>query len=283
MRKNQLQIWKLTKPNHYQPVKEEELSAATLDQLSAMLPKSAYTTLRTYHSNYILPFAEQANRLAETMRLSGEEFDISPDDIRLGLRVAIACCGFNEARIRLSINIQLPHDIYIAVNELTLLPEQSYIDGVEVITTDSLNRENPEAKVTNFINKSQKFRKSIPENINEAIMLNGAGDLLEGMTSNFFAIMQGKLFTAGQGILNGITRKTILQLADELTIPVEYTSTNKSAIQLLDEAFITSASRGVLPVTKIDNVVIGSGKPGGITNTIMKEYDRYIEKTIEPI
>ena len=94
-------------------------------------------------------------------------------------------------------------------------------------------------------------------------MVDEAGRILEGLTSNFFAVKGGELWTNEEGVLSGITRSLVLDEAVRIELPVNYKSIMITEIPILEEAFITSSSRGILPVKQIDDVYIGSGQPAG--------------------
>ena len=109
-------------------------------------------------------------------------------------------------------------------------------------------------------------------------MLDLHGQLCEGASSNFFAVIGGRLCTPPRsaGILAGITRGVLLKLASGHGIPVSEEPLSIGDALAADEALITSSIRGVMPVTTIDKHPIGSGRPGPITRRLMHHYEKLI-------
>lgn len=114
-------------------------------------------------------------------------------------------------------------------------------------------------------------------------MVDERNHLLEGLTSNFYAVMDGIIYTAGAGVLHGITRQVVLKIARSAGFRITLTSPDMNDFARFSEAFITSSSRGVLPVTEIDNQPVGSGNIGNVTRKLMDLYDKHVLAEIEPI
>ena len=91
------------------------------------------------------------------------------------------------------------------------------------------------------------------------------------------------MHTAGEDILFGITRSVVLDLAREADVPVEERKIHVDTVPALKEAFLTSSSRGVVPIVQIDDHRIGDGEPGDITRTLMHRYAAHIDDVTEPI
>jgi branched-subunit amino acid aminotransferase/4-amino-4-deoxychorismate lyase len=103
------------------------------------------------------------------------------------------------------------------------------------------------------------------------------GVISECMACSFFAVKDRKIITAGKDVLNGITRKTVLEVVKG-KIPVDYRFVKVSEIPSLDESFLTSSNHEVMPIVTIDQTKIGSGKPGPITQEVMELFDEYVGK-----
>jgi branched-chain amino acid aminotransferase len=154
------------------------------------------------------------------------------------------------------------------VELLTTPPPGSYHSGVRVITCQ-LQRDNPKAKLTASIPVADKIRGQLPTGVEEALMVDEAGRILEGLTSNFFAVKGDIIWTNEEGVLSGITRSLVLDEAVRIELPVNFRSIKITEIPDLEEAFITSSSRGILPVKQIDRILIRNGNPGSITVRLM--------------
>ena len=103
------------------------------------------------------------------------------------------------------------------------------------------------------------------------------------MTSNFFYVKDVILCTAQRNVLLGVTRRTVIRVARGDGLEVKYKSLKLDQLSALSEAFITSSSRGIVPVVKIDDVVVGQGSVGKVTKKLIASYDEYVLKRAERI
>ncbi|HET6333776.1 MAG TPA: aminotransferase class IV, partial [Polyangiales bacterium] len=95
-----------------------------------------------------------------------------------------------------------------------------------------------------------------------------------GATSNVFAVREGELVTPPieAGILAGITRKTVLELAEQLGLRIHETQLHPHDLYRADEVFITSTVREIVPVVRVDDLVVAGGKPGAMTKRLLAAY-----------
>jgi len=128
-------------------------------------------------------------------------------------------------------------------------------------------------------------REAVARGLDEALLLNEEGYLTEGGSCNVFFVKSSRLVTPSlaSGILPGITRNVVIELADELGIIVTERTVGLAVISQCDEAFLTNAMMEVMPLTAVtDNegntVTIGTGKPGEITRRLMASYKERVEK-----
>jgi branched-chain amino acid aminotransferase len=279
-------VWKLTPGNTSPTLTPVTLSqqAETLDESSRLLPGGAYTTFRTYEGSKALCLGEHFRRLEETARLAGKSVQIDEGALRAALRQILAQASpTSERRFRLTLDLEnCPGVVYIASEPLMNLPPSAYQEGVRVITSN-LQRQLPQAKLTRFIARAEPVRRSLPPGVHEAIMVTPDGRMLEGLSSNFFAVKNGELWTAQEGVLAGVTRSLVLECAQRMNIPLRGEAIRVSDLPALEEAFISSSSRGVLPVRQIDEWVIGNGQPGALTRKLMLAYQECIRERAEPI
>ncbi|HJS19519.1 MAG TPA: aminotransferase class IV, partial [Anaerolineales bacterium] len=144
------------------------------------------------------------------------------------------------------------------------------------------SREKPSLKRTTFIQETALERKQLGEGIYE-ILLTEKGRILEGMTSNFFYVRDGMLCTAGRGVLIGVTRQTVIALARRDGIKVGNRALRINELTSITEAFITSSSRGIVPVVQIDAHPLGDGKVGTVTARLMHLYREEVLSLAEDI
>ncbi len=127
------------------------------------------------------------------------------------------------------------------------------------------------------------MRRLLPYDAEDALIVDDAGRLLEGTSSNFFGVKGREIWTAEENILPGITRSMVLEEASAGGYIVHLEAITVDDIPLLDEAFITSSSRGVLPVVQINDHTIGTGQPGLVTKDLEERYQRRLEAELETI
>ena len=278
-------LWKLTHQAGNQTISELKVAddLETLDDVSVRIPDGAYTTLRTFLGRKVVRLEDHLKRLDETALLSGKKIPIDHDLIRRMMRQAIREFDGDDLRLRVTVDLESsPGDVYCAAVPLVLPPLSDYIKGIRV-TTCYYARQKPKGKFTHFITDAHQLRQSKHPDAGEMIMVAPSGQILEGLTSNFFGIQTGIIQTSGAGILSGITRTLVLEEAERSGMIIDYGGVLDKEIARLDEAFITSSSRGILPVTMIDDRVIGSGKPGDFSVQLARLYKMRVESELEEI
>lgn len=256
--------------------------ANSVDETALSIPEGVYTTIRTYEKKYVLHLKLHLNRLIEGFEFSKISFIYEINDLRGVINAILGdyCC---DLRIRLHIPFSTPETCYIFVEELPQYAMELYKEGVKV-KTNRLKRVNPKVKLTNFIKQSMAEKQLIKNSgIEESIMVDSNGFLLEGVSSNFFAIVENALYTAEENVLHGITRKILLEEAEKLNLRIHLQPINIKDLNLIDEAFITSTSRNVMPIQSIDKIMIGDGKPGTITNQLIMHFLKRIKSETETI
>jgi len=162
-------------------------------------------------------------------------------------------------------------NLIVMMAPLKKLDEKLYQKGGKLITKIS-ERILPQAK-TIVYTEAVKFRQEINnKGIVEVLLLDKNKKILECTTSNFFAVIDGKIITPStEKILPGITRKIVINLAKKLKIPVIERDIRFDEIKKFDEAFITATTKEILPIIQIDNFRI-SNQPGLITKTLMDKF-----------
>lgn len=251
-----------------------DIPGDTLDQVSRALPQGVYTTLRTYGGNRFLDLPHHLQRLAESLRLLDGGASIDEATLRRALADALAATRYPEARLRVTVPVA-GAPIYVTVEPFSPYPAELYRDGVATVTM-LMARQNPRAKSTAFIAPSRELKGQLPPGIQEVLMVDGSGAILEGFSSNFFGILDGELRTAEEGVLAGVTRGIVLRAAEGV-LPVRREPIMQTDIPRLQEAFITSASREVMPVVRINDDVVGGGRPGPLTQVIAARFAALVQ------
>ena len=254
------------------------------DTITSALPSGLYTTFRTYGKRKrVIGLQSHLDRLY----LPAKAQAIMPtvrrrDDFRHILAELLSRLGAPEARVRLILDTSVePGTMYVLLTALHALPEEIYQNGVrlEILRT---SREKPSLKRTSFIQDTAFERKRLGGETFE-LLLSDKGRILEGLTSNFFYVRDGVLCTAGRGVLIGVTRQTVIALAKREGIDVCNRAIRINELQSISEAFITSSSRGIVPVVGIDDQQVGDGKVGEITARLMQLYNQEVLSLAEEI
>lgn len=104
------------------------------------------------------------------------------------------------------------------------------------------------------------------------LLTDGAGHVVEGPGFNIFALVDGVLVTPAEGVLEGITRRTVIEIARAAGLAVELRALSAAELRGAQEAFLSSSGGGVLPVTRVDGQVLGAGVPGPVTQQLLATY-----------
>lgn len=250
--------------------------APSLDAVTQRLPEGFYTTFRTFDRKArVLGLRRHLKRLYPP----GFRAAVPELTLRQALRTVLARFPEAEARVRVLMTEQA---CYLLLEPLPTWSPEIYTQGVAVITAP-LRRPRPWEKRSAFIAETTQLRERLAREGKFEIILAACGHLREGMTSNFFWVREGILFTARGGILPGVTRWAVLQVARRLGIPRKYRMLPWTEIPTIHEAFLTSSSRGVVPIVNIDGLPVGDGRPGPITRRLMEAYAAYVDRAAEPI
>lgn len=248
-----------------------------------------FDSIRTYGRS---PFAltDHINRLAGSAKMSG----IAADDIIAKLP-AIIHEGLKRPELpdedmmvkayitggEINDRGHYPKpDFFVIFDDVHKITKEELTHGV-ALRKNMLERPFPEVKSTNYLMAyiPMMFAKSA-DDFESLYIVNG--EITESAASNFFLVLDGKLVTAPVGrVLDGITRKVLLTLAKENDIPVEIRCPLESELTMADEAFITGSVKEVLPVIRIGDQVIGTGKPGPIAHRLLELYNANIGRWLE--
>jgi branched-chain amino acid aminotransferase len=167
----------------------------------------------------------------------------------------------------------LPSIIIIA-DRITLYPASLYKKGMEIITVPTVRNHpealNPQLKSLNYLNNILAKIEANTSGFCEAIMLDTSGFVAECTGDNIFIVKSGVLSTPSQGRLRGITRQTVIELAEKNKIKTFEGAMTRHEIYNAEECFLTGTAAEIIPVVKVDGRVIGDGKPGKVTKKMMK-------------
>jgi branched-chain amino acid aminotransferase len=170
--------------------------------------------------------------------------------------------------------------VIIITDKIVLYPEKLYREGLEIITVPTVRNLpealNPQLKSLNYLNNILAKIEANNCGFQEAIMLDSMGYVAECTGDNLFIVKRNELYTPPQcmGTLRGITRDTVLEIAQSRRIPTHEHVLTRHEVYIADEAFLTGTAAEIIPVVKVDGRLIASGKPGKKTLMLMKEFKK---------
>jgi D-amino acid aminotransferase len=172
--------------------------------------------------------------------------------------------------------------LVVLVQPLVLPEPAAYERGIAAVivgvTKNAGTSIDPEIKSGNYLGNILALRQAIAAGGDDAIMCNLEGAVSEGATSNVFMVAAGRVSTPNMrtGILPGITRQTVCELAAVGGWPVAETRIMPEDLRAADEVFLTSSVRGIMPVTRLDGVAVGDGTAGPVTRQLHQAYVAYV-------
>jgi branched-chain amino acid aminotransferase len=255
-----------------------------------------YETLRAY-KGLVFKIDEHIERLFRSASMLDLKIPKTHGSIKKAVYDTLKANDQNEAVIRITISRGAgplgldpglcPRPTFVIIaNEFRGYPKKFYIKGVNIAIVNT--RRNfkgaldPQIKSLNFLNNILAKIEAKKRGAYEAVMLNYRGYLAEGTITNIFFIKERKLCTPGLdvGILDGITRRIILDAAIELGIKVKEGHFRQNELCCASEVFISNTTMEVLPVSVIDNMKIGK-KPGRITKALHQAYKKKVAEYIQ--
>ena len=179
--------------------------------------------------------------------------------------------------------------VVIIAGKIQVYPAEMYAVGMNIVTVPTVRNLhsalNPAIKSLNYLNNILAKIEANNAGVEEAVMLNSEGFVAECTADNLFIIKDGKVFTPplSAGALYGITRQTVIELAEQSRISVSEPNLTRYDLFNADECFLTGTGAEIMPVVKIDGRVIGTGKPGPLTKKLVTEYHALTKVAGQPI
>jgi branched-chain amino acid aminotransferase len=265
----------------------EDAKISVLDH-GLLFGDSVYETLRTYNGKPFL-FSRHFARLQNSA--AGIDLKLPWAKGRVLEEIGRTLMA-GECRVRLVITrgageIEADPEtctdpaVIIIVTPLIPPPERVYREGVDVVISSV--RRSPrfaDIKTGSLIHQVLARREAKAKRAYEAVLLTADGKLSDGITSNIYLVRGGRLLTPAHdaGIVEGITRAVVLDLAREMGLQVIEGFFDLDEISQADEMFLTSTTREVVPVARVDGRLIGGGKPGPLTLMLLSAYRSSIER-----
>jgi len=246
--------------------------------------------IRVY-SGKVFRLREHIDRLYESARHIWLEIPLSRDQMTKAVEDTVRANNKHDGYIRLvvtrgagSLGLDprktTDPQVIIIVDDIALYPPEVYESGLEVVTAATIrnhpNAVNPRIKSLNYLNNILAKIEAVRAGCLEAIMLNQHGDVAECTGDNIFVVKKGELRTPPlhAGILEGVTRNAVMELARQANIPVREMTLTRHDVYAADECFLTGTAAEVIAVVKCDGRVISGGKPGPVTRQLREAFHR---------
>ena len=174
--------------------------------------------------------------------------------------------------------------IIIIADAIQLYPRNLYEEGLKVISARTIRNHplslSPQIKSLNYLNNILAKLEALDHGMLEAIMYNHLGFVAEGTGDNIFIVRDGVIFTppTEAGSLEGITRALVIRLARESGYEVIERNLTRYNLYVADEIFLTGTAAEVIGVVELDGTSIGIGKPGPVTNELLKKFEEYVRR-----
>ena len=270
------------------------------------LPLGVYDALRTFEHNKFLYLSRHLARTERSMALLGWTYTLDRARLLRALHSIVTAAEWPEMRVRIDVlaaaatagpaeALGTTSRELIAIQSFTPPPAALYMEGVAVDFAVGVARNQPLAKTAEFAarrpagaglaqleNRPQTTDGGPQTDPYEYLLLDDGGRILEGAGTNFWAVRDGVVYTAGDQILEGVTREILLKLIPELGIPLRLEAVSRQDIGSLDEAALSGSSRAFLPVVAVAGQPVGEGRPGPISGRILAAYNAFVAEHIRP-
>lgn len=247
------------------------------------------------YSGKVFRLQEHLLRLDESARAIGLQLPISTEKLTADINETVSKNGLVDGYIRLivtrgvgSLGIDptscTDPQIIIIADTITLYPETYYNDGLELVTASTIRNHpaalSPRVKSLNYLNNVLAKMEGLRAGCIEALMLNHKGEVAECTGDNIFVVKNGCLSTPPieAGILEGITRNAVLELAENAGIKTSQIPMTRHDIYIADECFLTGSAAEVIPAVKLDGRAIGDGNVGPVTKQLNAAFRELVRK-----
>jgi branched-chain amino acid aminotransferase len=279
-------------------VKQPDAKISVFDQ-GVLFGDGVFEGIRAY-SGRVFKCKDHVDRLYDSAKMIMLRIPMSKEKL---IEVILETCRRNDIRdgyIRLVVTRgigdlslfpkrKLKPTVFCIAGKISIYPEEFYEKGLSIVT--AVQRRNkativdPQIKSLNYLNNILAKIEANQAGVPEALMLTQEGIVAECTGDNIFIVKESKLYTPPihVGILSGITRNTVIMIAEEMGIEVcekEFTLFN---VYSADECFLTGTAAEVVPVREVDQRVIGNGEVGPITKKLLKTFHEYSQNHGTPI
>ena len=273
---------------------KEEAKISVFDH-GLLYGDGVFEGIRAYHGT-VFRLEEHTERLFQSAEAIALKIPLSPGEFADAVRSTLEANKLEDAYIRaivtrgvgtlgLDPNKCPSPSVIIIVDTIALYPEELYQRGLSIITAATMQKHpqtvSPRIKSLNYLNNILAKIEAINSGVMEAILINHEGCVTEGTTDNVFVVRDGAVMTPppSAGILLGITRQVVLDIARDDGITVTEENMTRFDLLVADECFLTGTAAEIISVIRIDGRTIGDDKPGPVTAKLLARFRELVRST----
>ncbi len=244
--------------------------------------------IRCYNGN-IFKLSEHIDRLYDSAKAISMEIQLTRDELKDAVINTLKANNLKDSYIRLIVTrgvgklglnpfLCAESQVIIITDFIQLYSKELYEKGLDAIIVPTIRNHsdalNPNVKSLNYLNNILAKIECINAGATEGIMLNKDGYVAEGTGDNIFIVKDNGIITppTTAGILIGITRNVVIELANEAGMTVKEEQLTRDDLYNADECFLTGTAAEIIPVVNLDGRKIASGRPGKVTLSLLKKY-----------
>lgn len=241
-----------------------------------------YTVANTFNTYDTLKLDAHFDRMEDSARRQNIALNLDRQHVRQALRQMIDEANWGSVRFRVTVSQENPNQLILTIESFSPPSEEMIATGVRCITAPNSARHDALAKTTKWMHTRKALANAMPDGIYDTFLLDEEGHMLEGLGANFYAIIDGKLWTAGEGVLKGISQQIVFEIAPDI-LPVYKKAPHVNQIKEFSGTFLTSSSRGIIPVVEIDGIQIAEGVPSATTQKLRTAYQDWLNEHLKAL
>ena len=266
---------------------KEEATVSVYDH-GLLYGDGVFEGIRSYGGR-VFRMKEHLDRLWDSAKAIWLTIPIGKDEMARAIEQTLTTNGIEDGYIRVLVtrgcgtlgldpNKCADPQVIIITDHISLYPDELYEKGLEIITVSTLRNHpaalSPRIKSLNYLNNILAKIEGIQAGCIEALMLNHKGEVAECTGDNIFVVRSGRLLTPppDAGILEGITRNAVMELAHAAGIDCRETTLTRHDLYTAEECFLTGTAAEVIPVVEIDGRKIGHGSPGPVSRRLKDDF-----------
>ena len=274
-------------------VNKEDAMVSVFDH-GLLYGDGVFEGIRSYNG-LVFKLKEHLDRLYESAHTLMLEIPMKPAALEKAVIQTLQANGLLDAYIRLVVTRGVGDlgldprkckkaTLFIIADKISLYPKEFYEKGLAIATVATARNHpealNPQLKTLNYLNNILAKIEATNAGVNEALLLNSQGYVTECTGENIFYVKKNRIVTPPPyvGILKGITRDCVMRLSHGLDLSVREDVFTRHDLYTADEVFLTGTAAEIVPVVKIDNRMIGEGRPGKATVKLMNEFKKLTSK-----